>query len=180
MTFFSKFDWRCVYSIKKTEMRNSSFCTASLHSLTALPVKRLVNKKLFLLQVENSKPSDAKICPLGSELGLLLFHLIMHVQGQKEQGEKSGCEKQTEKFKIFRSIPIAVLRGNLIHSFNYQLAKDQQRNLHLFCKFSQNDSNYFYFRKETKEFNKSNDMLKWYLGNILPEKTLLSCNTFGI
>lgn len=137
-------------------MRISSFCTAPFHSLTALPAKKLVNKKLFLWQVENSKPSDAKIYPLGSELGLLLFHLIKHVQGQKVKEEKSGHEKQTEKFPIVRSIPIAVLRGNPMHSLSYQLAKDQLRNLHLLCEFSQNDSNCFYFRKDTKQFNKSN------------------------
>lgn len=82
-----------IYSIKENTNENQLILYSSSSLLMTLPVKRLVNKKLTVqaamfvyicftdmfnvslshLQVQNSTRSDAKIYPLGSKLGLLLF-----------------------------------------------------------------------------------------------------------
>lgn len=77
----------------------------------------MLNVSLSQLQVQNNTPSDAKIYPLGSWLGPLLFpsdYVCTWLQGIR--GREAAHEKQTEKFQIFRSIQTDILQGNQMHS----------------------------------------------------------------
>lgn len=147
--------------------QNRLILYGSLPLLTTHSVNRPVNKKLLTvqsavfiyfcftdmlnvslsqLQVQNNTPSDAKIYPLGSWLGPLLFpsdYVCTWLQGIGEEKLLMKHKQKNSKYSgLFKLIYSEETKCTVpVNS----CCRTNRGISHLFCEFSQNDSNYFYF-----------------------------------